>query len=55
MRLRVQEFFLHKAGNQPEEYEDAWDYDEGAKRLAIADGASDAIIELRISNRYMLK
>jgi hypothetical protein len=42
LRLHVQAFYLPKAGNQPEEYEDAWACDEEAKRLAIADGASDA-------------
>lgn len=42
MRLRPQVFHLPKAGNQWEEYEDAWDCDQRAGRLAVADGASDA-------------
>ena len=42
IRLSVQAFSLAKAGNQPEQYEDAWDDNQETKRLAIADGASDA-------------
>jgi hypothetical protein len=40
--LRVRAFTCPKAGNRPEEYEDAWAYNAAAKRLALADGASDA-------------
>jgi len=40
--IRVQVFSVPKAGNQPEEYEDAIAFDEGSSRVAITDGASDA-------------
>jgi hypothetical protein len=42
MQITVREFHLPKAGSSAGEYEDAFDHDEQAKRLAIADGASDA-------------
>lgn len=54
MRIRAWVFSLHKAGNLPEEYEDAWCYDEAMKRLAIADGASDAF-EARLWARGLVE
>src|SRR5216683_2490624 len=42
MQINVQAFCLPKAGNSPDEYEDAFQYNESARSLAIADGASDA-------------
>lgn len=42
VKLRVRVFTCPKAGHRPEEYEDAWDYNARAKRVAVADGASDA-------------
>jgi hypothetical protein len=41
-KLRVRAFTCPKAGNRPEEYEDAWAYNARARRVALADGASDA-------------
>lgn len=42
LNLGLKDFTIAKAGNQSEECEDAWSYDKAARRLAIADGASDA-------------
>jgi hypothetical protein len=42
LRLTVQAHHLQKAGNGPEEYEDAYAIDSAAGRFAIADGASDS-------------
>ena len=42
MQLHVQACALPKAGNRPEEYEDAWATDLAMGRLAVADGASDS-------------
>src|SRR5688572_8776634 len=48
MRICIQSFSLHKAGNKPEEYEDAfWPTSQGRFegrnfRLALADGATES-------------
>src|ERR1017187_2292329 len=43
MKLQVQVFSVEKAGNEPNETEDAWACAEGsADLLAVSDGASDA-------------
>lgn len=40
--LNISAFSTHKAGNQPEHYEDAYAFDTRAGRAAVADGASDS-------------
>jgi hypothetical protein len=42
MDLRVRAFQLPKAGNSPEEYEDAFEFDTMRMVIAVADGASDS-------------
>lgn len=42
LTLKISAHALHKAGNQPEHYEDAYAFDARAGRAAIADGASDS-------------
>jgi|SRR5882762_5209493 len=42
MSIKVRVFSLPKEGNDRDEYEDASAFDEACKRLALADGASDA-------------
>lgn len=41
-RIKVRAFSVPKAGNAPEENEDACTFDEELYRVAVADGASDA-------------
>lgn len=40
--IRWRSFFLHKDGNQPEEYEDAFAGNPKVGRFAVADGASES-------------
>jgi len=42
MSFSIQEFWLQKAGNSPEEYEDAFACEASAGRFAIADGATES-------------
>jgi serine/threonine protein phosphatase PrpC len=42
MQIQIRVFSAPKAGNEPEEYEDAYAFDEMTGRVAVADGASDA-------------
>ena len=47
MELHVQAFWLPKAGNTAEEYEDAFDYSIAERRFAIADGATETSFSRR--------
>jgi len=42
MSFSIQKFWLQKAGNSPEEYEDAFAYEVSVGRFAIADGATES-------------
>jgi len=52
-KLRPQAFFLPKAGNRPEEYEDAYAMDAEKGLFAMADGASDSF-EARLWSRALV-
>lgn len=39
---RIKHFSLPKVGNREDEYEDAYAWEESIKRIAVADGATDA-------------
>jgi len=42
VRLTWKIFWIHKAGNSPEDYEDAYGFNAQGRSFAIADGASEA-------------
>ena len=41
LKLCAQAFYVHKDGNEPEEYEDAFGYNRNC--MAVADGATDSV------------
>lgn len=41
--MKLETYFSQKLGNSPEEYEDAFAFNPGRGKIAVADGASDSI------------